>query len=107
MISTAIETVYISGPMKGMPDGNREAFAAAERFLQSRGYATINPHDLSPERIPGETDAAFHARCLKIDLAVMENRAHAIYLLLGWEASNGALEEFGKARELKLRIMHE
>lgn len=106
MTSTAVETVYISGPMKGMPDRNREAFAAAERILRARGYATINPHDLSPERIPGELDADYYERCMDIDLAALE-RVDAIFLLPGWQSSSGALREYARAREIGLEVLHQ
>lgn len=100
------ETVYLSGPITGMHDGNREAFAAAERILQARGYATINPHDLSPEPIPGELEADYYERCMELDLAALE-RADAIFLLPAWQASKGALREYRKAKELGLQVLHQ
>ena len=39
--------IYISGPMTGWPNLNREAFDAAEARLRGNGWFTINPHRLS------------------------------------------------------------
>jgi hypothetical protein len=35
--------LYISGPMSGLPDENRPAFAEAERQLRAAGYDVFNP----------------------------------------------------------------
>lgn len=99
-------TVYISGPMKGMPDANRAAFRDMELMLADRGYEPVNPHNLSPARGEDETDAAYYERCMEIDLAALE-RCDAIFLLPAWQASSGALREFKRARELGLEVLHE
>lgn len=41
--STATKTVYIAGPMRGLPRCNFPAFDAAERRLRRQGLAVINP----------------------------------------------------------------
>lgn len=41
--------VYVSGPIKGQVDGNRPAFRHACTWLEDRGHATVNPHDLIPD----------------------------------------------------------
>ena len=40
--------VYISGPITGIPDYNRPAFAAAARALENMGHEPVNPHDVTP-----------------------------------------------------------
>jgi hypothetical protein len=68
------------------------------------GYRAVNPHDLSPARIHGETDADYYDRCLVIDLRELGS-CDAIFLLPGWEQSNGARREFSRAMELGLGVM--
>jgi hypothetical protein len=96
--------VYVSGPMSDVPGLNRQAFAFAAFFLGSMGYRAVNPHDLSPARINGETDADYYDRCLEIDLRELGS-CDAIFLLPGWESSNGARREFSRAMELGLVVM--
>ncbi len=38
--------VYISGPISGMPDENRPAFARAEASIIAAGNVAVNPHSL-------------------------------------------------------------
>ena len=99
-------TVYISGPMKGLPDGNRAAFRDVELMLKDRGYEPVNPHSLSPARGADETDAGYYERCMAIDLAALE-RCDAIFLLPAWQASSGALREYKRAAELGMSVLHE
>lgn len=42
--ASSARRIYISGPMTGMEDLNREAFAAAENLLREQGNIPINPH---------------------------------------------------------------
>lgn len=37
------DSVYISGPVTGMPYLNKPAFMKAEFYLKSQGYIVINP----------------------------------------------------------------
>lgn len=61
--------VYIGGPMTGIPDKGRKAFAEAEKELLQEGYIVLNPAKL-PDNMPAER-----------------------YMLDGWEASRGAAIE--------------
>ena len=96
--------VYISGPMKNIPDLNREAFSDAERALIALGYETVNPHHLSPERGEGETDADYYERCMAADLAALE-KCQAIAMLPRWQISSGAKRELKRAFELGLDVL--
>ena len=98
-------TIYISGPMSDLPDLNREAFSATASILVERGYRVVNPHDLTPERLPVEKDEEFYERCMAIDIAELEH-CDGIFLLPGWQASKGALREYKRAIELGLEVMH-
>lgn len=91
--------LYLAGPMRGLPDGGREAFATAKRALCNQGYQVISP---------AEHDAA-----LGIDVMAVEPRqlrevmlwdleqvaaADALVLLPGWQRSEGANLELRFAR---------
>ena len=99
-------TIYISGPMTGITNLNREAFDAVEKELESRGYIVVNPHDLIILSIIGESSQDYYERCMAIDLAAIDH-CDGIFLLPGWQASKGALREYKRAIELGLEVMHQ
>ena len=46
-------TIYISGPISGLPDGNRPAFAEMAVTLRSKGWEVVNPHELFNAEVEG------------------------------------------------------
>lgn len=93
--------IYISGPIAGVEDFH-EKFAAAEKELEGKGYAVINParlNDIFPEALPY---GAYMQACL-----ALLPYANAVYLLKGWEKSAGAQMELKIARSLGLLIYEE
>ena len=92
--------------MTGIANLNLDAFCAAAKELESRGYIVVNPHDLIIPPIIGESTQDYYERCMAIDLEVIEH-CDGIFLLPGWQASKGALREYGRAIELGLKILHE
>jgi hypothetical protein len=91
--------IYIAGPISGIDDDNRRAFARAEDFLLQAGHEPINPHKVCEPTDDYDT-------CMKKDLKAL-GTCQGIYLLLGWEDSPGALVELEKARELGLEVGYE
>lgn len=90
--------VFISGPMTGHKNYNREAFINAESKLLFLGYVPLNP-----ARLPdGLTREAY----MRIDQAMLKE-ADAIYLLPGWKGSSGASEEKALAEMCGLQILEE
>lgn len=76
--------IYISGPMTGLPNYNREAFNAAAEELKDK-YHVINPAVL-PDGLEYDD---------YIDIAkILIKRCDAIYLLPGWQGSKGANIEY-------------
>ena len=94
--------VYIAGPIAGHPDANRAAFAATQTTLERVGHVVVNPHDVTPHQhdgdcppgLPGGEGAEHAAPCyMRTDLAAMLG-CDAIYLLPGWQKSEGARIEY-------------
>ena len=90
--------VYISGSMTGVPDKNKERFAAAEEYLLAKGHIVLNPAIL-PEGLT-------YQEYMSIDLAMLD-AADAIYLLRGWDKSPGASFEALCAHNKGLQIIKE
>lgn len=100
-------TVYIAGPMRGIPLYNFPAFDAAEKRWRDEGHNPINPAAL--DRAAGvneHTDplpADFMRGAMKRDLEAICN-CHAIALLPGWEKSSGVDVELRLACVLGLQV---
>lgn len=77
--------VYISGPVTGLPDENREAFTAAARILKADGFDAVIPHDHVK---PGSTWEEAMRDCIR---AMMD--CDAVFMLDGWNRSRGAQAE--------------
>lgn len=82
---------FISGPMRGKPNNNKESFMDAEQTLRAAGFSVFNPAWLLD--CTGFDDSDFMA----IDLAAL-NRCNYIYQLEGWENSAGATAEWQAAK---------
>lgn len=89
-------TLYIAGPMTGLPAFNYPAFHAAEAQLRGVGYRTLNPAvnaKPDPETWEGYMRAAI-AQLIQ---------AGGIALLDGWIDSRGARLEVGIAQALGMQ----
>jgi hypothetical protein len=84
--------VYISGPMTTVSDKNKSAFEITELFFKKIGYEVVNPYDSSKERLA----------CLKAGIRSLVE-CDIIFMLPGWENSEGAQLERLIARSLKIR----
>ena len=76
--------IYIAGPMTGLADLGRAAFAEAESKLRALGWDVLNPARL-PEDWPKEL---YLPVCFE-----MVKAADWMVLLPGWEKSKGAVAE--------------
>ena len=93
-----LRSIYIAGPMKGLPKHNIDAFFNAEEKLRLEGWVVINP--VKFEHIFGtavlqEDDRLLRAM-MDAELAAIPF-LDAIYLLKGWEKSDGARAELAVA----------
>ena len=106
------KTVYIAGPMSGIPEFNFPAFFAAEEKLRAEGYKVWNPANKEQEKEldeeaykDGNAEKAVAAgfdfkECYLWDVSkVIESTA--IYMLPGWENSPGARGEHAVAVAMK------
>lgn len=92
------KTLYLAGPMRGKPNHNIRNFNLAAERLGIMGWNVINPADLSREfGLLDEPDNAVLLRaCMDAELAAIPH-LDAIYLLKGWERSEGARAELAVA----------
>ena len=98
--------IYIAGPMRGHDDGNYPAFYEAEKMLESKGiWDTINPARLDDELSNGYGVVDFK-EALKRDIDEIFE-ADAMYMLRGWERSEGARVEHALAIYLGLSIQYQ
>ena len=81
--------IYIAGPITGLKNGNKAAFAEAADALRKIGYAVLNPATL-PDDMPAD-------HYMPICLAMVQ-AADIICMLPGWETSGGAQIEYRYAK---------
>lgn len=90
--------LYVSGPMTGVADLNRPAFAKAAKALRKKGYSVISP----PELDRNEPQRSWEG-CLRRDIKHLMN-CKAIATLPSWTKSRGALLEVYIGKALKYSI---
>ena len=92
--------VYISGPITGVPAGEcKRAFFRAYDELKAKGFNPMLP----PGMVSNEYDLEYD-EFMALDLALLE-LCDAIYLLEGWEKSDGATEELNFAAQHRKEIL--
>ena len=102
--------IYIAGPMRTIQDFNREEFNSAERSLKSKGvYAPVNPVTLDKES--GLTDEELSTRMglrliMKRDIEELL-KCEQIFMLIGWEKSEGARIEHALASMVGMYIQYQ
>jgi len=93
-------TIYLSGPMSGLPDYNSAEFAKYAEIYRQQGFRVLSP----PELDAGDwsKDYAFY---IKRDIEVLvKEHVSRIYLLPGWQDSRGARLEHHIAELLGIGI---
>jgi hypothetical protein len=78
-----------------------QRFKVAQDNLQDRGDDVVNPADIC-DQLPPLTHNEYMSICLPLlDLC------QCIYMLKGWEKSNGATQEYEHAVKKGLKVMYE
>ena len=88
--------IFISGPMSGLPNFNRDAFNAEAHRLLGLGYVALNPAIL-PD---GLEQHEYMAICIE-----MVKMADQLVMLPGWERSAGARAEHALAIKIGKTII--
>lgn len=104
-------TIYIAGPMRGIPRFNFEAFDRARDELIAAGWNVISPADMDRQHgfdVDGLVDDAMdwhRPELLGFDLQAAIDRClaaiaqcDAVYALPGWRDSRGASAEIAVAK---------
>lgn len=94
----AIERAYIAGPMSGLPGFNFEAFDYAAELLRTRGISAQNPAEYG-RLYPGQSWQHYMRQAIKMLIT-----CDSIYLLPGWNNSEGASIEYALALKLGMAI---
>ena len=89
--------VYISGPMAGFPNYNREAFFEAEKRLEECGFSVVNPARVEL------SEGASWEDYMKADIKALVDCC-GLVTLPGWVFSKGASIEVDVARNLGLWV---
>lgn len=105
-------SIYIAGPMSGIPEFNFPAFHHAEEMLRTKGWDVFNPAKKELERtlndeaykhgdaeLAGETGFSFRDAYLWDVTKVV--KSDGIYMLKGWQYSPGASGEHAVAVAMK------
>ena len=119
MTTTRPPTIYVAGPMRGVPFYNFPKFDERAEHLRQEGWAVINPADTDREAggtdtCPHEfnpdvnyTDQEFMRAAIARDMLSICQQCTAIYMLSGWENSKGARAEHAAALAIGLEIYYE
>lgn len=92
-------TLYIAGPMTGLPELNFPAFFEAEQELKTAGFAVLNPADRA-----GRTSGMRWSWYLRRGVQDVCD-ADGVAVLDGWEKSRGACLEIHVARGLSMPVV--
>lgn len=103
--------IYIAGPMRGYENNNHNAFDNAERVLEAKKiWNPVNPARVDRECgvDPSEDMTKLELReALKRDALLILDDCECLYMLRGWEKSDGAKMEHAIAVALGLGIWYE
>ena len=98
--------IYIAGPIRGYEEVNEDAFIRADDFLVELGFEVVNPFESGegfglPREIQESPEIL--KRLMDFELAAVKS-CDAIFLLHGWEKSQGARAELRVALDCNLEI---
>lgn len=92
--------IYISGPISN-DDWHEAHFAKAERYLKDMGYETVNPVS---DGLAGK--GVTYKEYIDSDLQLLAE-CEGIFMLRGWQRSNGARLEHTYAKTTGMWIRYQ
>lgn len=92
-----MKTIYLAGPMTGLPDFNFPEFNRVAKIMRDAGYTVSNPAEINANV------GASWADCLRRDIPELL-KCEGIYLLTGWHNSKGAKLEYHITQQLGMQI---
>jgi hypothetical protein len=94
------DAVYISGPMRGKPNFNYDLFNSTADSLRQAGMVVLNP----AENFDGDQSRGL-SEYMRADIKMLL-RASMVFMLPGWQDSEGARLEYLLAQALGLEIVY-
>lgn len=107
----SMTTLFVAGKMGRVPPYNFPAFEAAEKWLKAAGYDVISPHRLDLElgfnpEVSLEANGFCMTKAMKRNVDAI-SVSDGVYMLDGWEKSDGARAEWAIARALGKPIYYQ
>lgn len=102
-------SIYLAGPMRGIPRWNFDTFDKAKEMWIKNGWQVVSPADIDralgidPDGPLEQIDHDFSVRAIKLDIELLTT-VTAIGLLPGWQLSSGATVELALAQFLGLLV---
>lgn len=93
--------VYLSGPMTGLPNKNKDEFDRYAFTLRTKGFLVVSPVEMDDNPDQGYDNVYY--RCLKAAVAAMLT-CEVVVILPGWKESKGAVVEVDLANSLKMPV---
>ena len=97
--------IYISGPVTGTDD-YKERFQRAEEELKNKYEYSMIVNPIKIREIFSKPEDVSHDEYMQISLSVLDI-CDCIYMLTGWQKSQGACIEYGYAGVKKMMITFE
>lgn len=96
--------IYIAGPMRGYKAYNYKEFFVAQDRLEKAGWKVVNPAELDAERYGA--GQVFNIRSVLIEdmKEIIVRDCTAIFMLEGFDKSDGARAEMFTARAIGLKV---
>lgn len=106
-MSAKLPVIYLSGPMTGMPNFNREVFNSHAAAWREAGFTVLNPAELElPEGYKKIPPLRLWKLMMRRAIATMM-QADVVVMLHGWGSSRGATQEHSLAMALGFEILAE
>lgn len=93
--------IYLSGPISGHKDGNRDVFRMFAQAIMGQGHQVLNPHEVDPLRIKGRGDWENH---MAADIQALVE-SDLVFVISTQESRGVALETY-IAKELGIPVIY-